>query len=144
MTFNLSAVFQIVNFTEWFTNVFAKPSLGDLGRNLILAKVNVNAVTWTIIPEIVCSLLLPLLAYVHGQTKLAGHLAILIALAAIGWCAGDASAQYLFCFYLGFFGPRVIGERGDGFPINLSASTDFDLCIDESYIGRVDLLVAVT
>ena len=38
----------------------------------------------------------------------------------------------------------VIGERGDGFPINLSASTDFDLCIDESYIGRVDLLVAVT
>jgi peptidoglycan/LPS O-acetylase OafA/YrhL len=108
MTFNLSAVFQIVNFTEWFTNVFAKPSLGDLGRNLILAKVNVNAVTWTIIPEIVCSLLLPLLAYVHGQTKLAGHLAILIALAAIGWCAGDASAQYLFCFYLGFFGPRAI------------------------------------
>jgi hypothetical protein len=38
----------------------------------------------------------------------------------------------------------VIGERGDGFPINLSASTDFDRCIDESYIGRVDLLVAVT
>jgi peptidoglycan/LPS O-acetylase OafA/YrhL len=69
MTFNLSAVFQIVNFTEWFTNVFAKPSLGDLGRNLILAKVNVNAVTWTIIPEIVCSLLRPMFT---GKQNLPG------------------------------------------------------------------------
>jgi peptidoglycan/LPS O-acetylase OafA/YrhL len=95
--------------TDWFINVYwPTPTWGDLALNAVLWKSNVNAVAWTLLPEVIGSLLLPVFVIVHAHTKNAGRFGLLLALCAAGTITGRPSIQFLFCFYLGFMLPRLI------------------------------------
>jgi peptidoglycan/LPS O-acetylase OafA/YrhL len=102
-------------FHDWFRNVFLNgPSWADLGRNLVLAKANIDPVIWTLIPEVLCSLALPALIYLHVNTNWIGRLSILGLLASLGHQAGDASLQFMASFYAGFQVPREIARILEG------------------------------
>lgn len=93
-------------YQEWFQRVFwPEPVFADLGRNLLMKSININPVSWTMLPEMLCSLLMPLLVVLHARTNLIGRLAILLALWFFGRHAIFSPSQYLFCFYLGFLVP---------------------------------------
>ena len=95
-------------FHPWFQNVFLNgPTRADLARNLFLAKANIDPVIWTLIPEVVCSLALPGLVFLHFRTNFVGQLALLGFLAMWGHHAGDSSIQFAASFYAGFLLPRA-------------------------------------
>ena len=99
--------------TEWFTNVFLRPqTVADLFRNMVLAKKSIDPVIWSLIPEVVCSFLLPALVWLHQRAGWQGRAAILAGLATAGHYAGSEAIQYLVAFYSGFSLPtEVIAPR---------------------------------
>lgn len=98
------------NTGEWYINLFANPpSVADFFRNLLLMKANINAVTWTMIPEVICSLLLPIAWAAHKRTGIAVSIFVLIALCAISYYPQDTTLQFAFCFYAGMLAPTLPG-----------------------------------
>lgn len=71
--------------TEWYQEISKSRSWLDFIKNLVLLKMTVNGVTWTLNPEMICSLLLCPLAVLHlrvGTSARWGILGILLVIAA--------------------------------------------------------------
>jgi peptidoglycan/LPS O-acetylase OafA/YrhL len=94
--------------SEPYANMFLRhQGITDLFRNLILAKKSIDPVIWSLIPEMVCSLLLPGLVWIHRRLNAIFRL-LLLALLTI-WCnLTDDPTKYLFAFYAGFALPETI------------------------------------
>jgi peptidoglycan/LPS O-acetylase OafA/YrhL len=109
----LAPGFDRAQCSEWFQNVFLRPqTVADFFRNLVLAKVSIDPVAWSLVPEVLCSLMLPALVWLHQRTERIGRLAILGCLVVIGHYAEDKTLCYAMAFYAGFSLPaEVIGPR---------------------------------
>jgi peptidoglycan/LPS O-acetylase OafA/YrhL len=84
------------------------PTLADFFRNMVLAKVNIDLVIWSLIPEVIWSLALPAAAYIHFRTDLIGRLALLATITIAGHYSDQTYIQFAAAFYAGFFVPREI------------------------------------
>ncbi len=105
----LASHFDRSIFSESFRFFFLGPqTVADFLRNLVLAKKSIDPVIWSLIPEVVCSLLLPLLVWLHQQTNRVGRAIILISLAIFGYFSESGAMQYLFAFYAGFCLPSDV------------------------------------
>jgi len=88
-------------FHPWFQNVFLTgPTLHGFFRNLLLQEVNIDPVIWSMAPEVIWSLALPAVAYLHFKFKLIGRLAMLaivaLAVTSIGIAIGFAALCHRF------------------------------------------------
>jgi peptidoglycan/LPS O-acetylase OafA/YrhL len=124
-------------FHPWFQNIFLNgPTWADLARNLVLAKANIDPVIWTLIPEVVCSLALPGLVFLHFRTNFVGRLALLGFLAMWGHHAGDSSIQFAASFYAGFLLPSaaiaILADRPVAAILVVFAGW-FVLCVGNAY-----------
>ena len=133
----LASGFDHDQFTEWFQNVFLRPhTVADFFRNLVLAKVSIDQVAWSLVPEVLCSLMLPALVWLHQRTDRIGRLAILVCLAVIGHHAEDRTMCYAVAFYAGFALPaEVIGPRLTSWWLAAAAAIAgwLMLCLGQAY-----------
>ena len=102
-------------FTEWFRNVFLNnPSWDDLWRNLVLDKATIDQVVWSMKPEMICALALPLVILIHVRSGRAIRFLMLALLVAYAAYARENSIRFLACFYAGFILPREIAPLVKG------------------------------
>lgn len=105
----IDPVLPMGGFHPWYQNVFLiNPTWSDLAENLVLAKINIDQVIWSLVPEIVCSLALPIIVAIHFRVSLLGRFAILGLVIAVGHYSNRTTLQFAPMFYAGFFLPREI------------------------------------
>lgn len=98
----LARFFDQGQMTGWFQTVFLKPpSVADYLRCLVLAKKSIDPVTWSLIPEVVCSLLLPALLLLQQRLGPMSRLFLLAAIAIFSHFAHSEAMQFLVAFYVG-------------------------------------------
>ncbi len=95
------------------------PTPAALFNNLTLQDTHINLVTWSVVAEVVCSLLFPLLLYAHRRASLVGRAALFLALFALLLFNQDRPyIGYLVFFYVGLLvhdhGPRLAQLRAKG------------------------------
>ena len=97
------------DFHPWFTSSFFNaPTWGDFWLNLFLFKTNIDQVAWSLAPEMVWSLVLPIAAWLHYRGNIVLQLAALAVLTWMGYRSAHPYIQFAVAFYAGFFVPREI------------------------------------
>jgi len=116
------------NFSDWFKHVYLPAvTFSELLSNILMQAnglyPRVNGVTWSIYPEISCSLVLPLLYFLHKRLYFKWRFVMWLLLFGVSIIkySPDTKAffayfpQYIFCFYTGLFLPReIISSRING------------------------------
>jgi len=92
-------------FQSWFLNL---PTWNDYWLNLLLLKNNIDQVTWSLSPELIWSLALPVCAWLHFRANTVWRLVALLVLAWVGYSSYRSYIQFGAAFYAGFFVPKEI------------------------------------
>lgn len=96
------------NVTPFFKAQFPAHQLADLARDLTLQSSAINGPAWSIRPELIGSLFLPVLVIAHLNTPAKYRPALFFIIATI---LAFTRYRYFLYFYSGFYLPAIIAEQ---------------------------------